>query len=343
MKKVRIEDAIGLPICHDMTRVVPGEFKGVAFKKGHIITENDINELKKIGKEHVYVDEIPEGYIHENECAERISRAVCDKESFIFTDVAEGKVNIKANRDGLLKVNKERLFEINNIEHVTVSTKYDDIVVRRGDVVASDRIIPLYTKESNIEKVEKVCYEEGKVIEIKPFIKQKVHLVITGNEVYKGLIKDRFYDALEPKMKEYGCEIANVAKAPDDKEMIKNEIQKAYDDGAEIIICTGGMSVDEDDLTPIAIKELIDELIIHGTPVQPGNMFLLGYKGNVPIMGVPGAVMFYPYTIFDIAFPKVACKEKITKDFFINLGFGGLCHFCKECHYPNCTFLKGRR
>lgn len=341
MKKVSIEEAVGQPICHDMTRVVPEEFKGVAFKKGHIITEEDIPMLKSMGKENIYVGEIPEGYVHEDECAERIADSIASKDEFQFSDTKEGKINIIAKHDGLLKIDVRKLYDLNSIEHISISTIYDNIVVSKGDKVASERIIPLFTREENIKMVEELG-SSGKLLHIKPFVKQKVHLLITGNEVFKGIIKDKFYDALKPKIEMYGSYISDVTKAPDDKALIKNEINKALEGGADIVICTGGMSVDEDDLTPVAIKEVADELIVHGVPVQPGNMFLLAYKGNVPIIGVPAAVMFYKYTIFDIVFPIIGCGEKPERDFFRGLSLGGLCHFCSECHYPNCTFGKGR-
>lgn len=341
MNKVRVEDAVGLPISHDMTKVVPGKFKGAAFKRGHIITEEDIPVLKSMGKEHIYVGEIPQGYLHEEECAKRIAEAICNTEDFTFSEVSEGKINITAKNKGLLKINREMLHKLNSIEHIAISTIFDDIVVEVGEKVASERIIPLYTKEDNIKKVEELC-KLSKVIELKEFTYQKVHLIITGNEVYKGLIEDKFYETLKTKVGNYGSEVVRVVKVPDDKEIIKNEIKKSLAEGADVILCTGGMSVDEDDITPIAIKEQINELVVHGIAVQPGNMFLMGYNGDVPVLGLPGAVIYYESTIFDVIFPKIICKEKIDKEFFTRLSFGGLCYFCRECKYPNCTFCKGR-
>lgn len=342
MRKVKIEDAIGLTIGHDMTKVIPGTFKGVAFKKGHIITENDVMELKKIGKENVYIDTIPEGYLHENDCAVRIAKAISDKENFTFSEVSEGKINIISKVDGILKVNKEMLFKLNSVEHIAICTKFEDIPIKKGEVVASERIIPLYTKKENIEAVEHICRRSGKLINVVKYAEQNIHLIITGNEVFNGLIEDKFCEALKPKVENYGCKISCITKAPDDKEYIKEKIKEAVDAGADMVVCSGGMSVDEDDVTPIAIKEEADNVIIHGLPVQPGNMFLLAYKKNTPIIGVPGAVMFYKATIFDLIFPKLACKQEISKEYFTNLGLGGLCEFCKVCHYPNCSFLKGR-
>lgn len=341
MKKVRVEEAVGMIICHDMTKVVPGEFKGPAFKKGHVIRKEDISVLKSMGKEHIYADSIPEGFIHENECAERIARAICSIDDFDFTDVSEGKVAIMPRKKGVLKIDTEKLYELNRIEDVAISTIYDKTVVNKGQKVAAERIIPLYTKKENIERVEEIC-KEDKPIKVKPFTSQRVHLIITGNEVYSGIINDKFLGAIGPKIIDYGCNLVKVVKVPDDKDRIKSEIRKSADEGAEIIICTGGMSVDEDDMTPLAIKEEIDKVLVHGIPVQPGNMFLLGYKENIPVMGLPAAIIFYKYTIFDIVFPLIACRDEMDKDFFLRLSIGGLCHFCTECHYPNCTFGKGR-
>lgn len=341
MKKVAVEEAVGLPICHDMTRVVPGSFKGVAFKKGHIIKSEDIPVLKSMGKENIYVGEIPEGFLHENECAERIAKAICSSSQFEFSEASEGKINICSKLSGLLKIDVDKLYELNSIEHISISTVFDNIVVRKDEKVASERIIPLLTREDNIKRVEELC-SSGKVFSIKPFLERKVHLLITGNEVYKGIIKDRFYEVLAPKVRNYGCEIVKVKKAPDDKEWIKDEIRESLSEGAEMIICTGGMSVDEDDLTPVAIKEECDRLVVHGVPVQPGNMFLLAFKGKVPVMGLPASVMFYENTIFDIVFPRQACGEEPDRSFFTRLAVGGLCYFCSSCHYPNCSFGKGR-
>lgn len=341
LRKVKIEEAIGVPICHDMTKVVPGEFKGVAFKKGHIITAEDIPKLKAIGKESIYVGEMPQGYVHEEECAIRIADAICSREKFDISGVSQGKINISSKVDGVFSVDTEKLYELNKIEHVAICTIYDKIPVWKGNIVASERIIPLYTREENIHKVEKACHGV-RLLDIKTFLKHNIHLIITGNEVFKGTIKDRFYEALEPKVRVYGSEITKVVKTPDDKDWIKKEIESSLNEGADMIMCTGGMSVDEDDLTPVAMKEVIDRLVVHGTPVQPGNMFLLGYSGSVPIIGLPAAVMFYPNTIFDIVFPMLVSKMSISSDFFIKMSLGGLCRFCSDCHYPNCTFGKGR-
>lgn len=341
MKKIKVEEAVGLPIFHDMTRIIPGQFKGVAFKRGHIIKEDDIAVLKAMGKENIYAGEIPEGFLHEEDCAVKIAKAICKAEDYEVSSVHEGKIDIYSKDNGIFKIDEEKLYELNDIEHISITCTYNNILVKKGEKILSERIIPLYTREENIIKLEKIC-EKGKLFEVKKLKNKKVHLIITGREVFQGTIEDRFYDALRPKIEEYGSEIVKVVKVPDDKEWIKAEINKSFEEGAEAIICTGGMSVDEDDVTPVAIKEVAEELVVHGVPVQPGNMFLLAYSKGVPVMGIPTAAIFNKYTVFDIVYPLLASGEKLNKSFFMKLAIGGLCRKCEECHYPNCTYGKGR-
>lgn len=342
MKKVRIEDAVGLPICHDMTRIIPGKFKGVAFKKGHIIANEDIPVLKSMGKENIYVGEIPNGFMHEEDCAARIAKAICREDGdYDISAVSEGKINIFAKETGIFKIDEEKLYKLNEIEHISITCTYNNILVSKGEKIVSERIIPLYTRKENIIKLEKIC-ESGKLFEVKKLKEMKVHLIITGREVFEGTIEDKFYGVLKPKIEQYNGKVVKSVKVPDDKEWIKKEINKSLAEGAEAVICTGGMSVDEDDVTPIAIKETAEELIVHGVPVQPGNMFLLAYSKGIPVMGIPTAAIFNKYTVFDIVYPMLAAGEKLNKKFFIKLAVGGLCRGCKECHYPNCTYGKGR-
>ncbi|MDF2504160.1 molybdopterin-binding protein [Clostridium sp.] len=323
MKTINIEEAIGLPIYHDITQVIPGEFKGVAFKKGHVIEKRDISILKSMGKEHVYASDIPEGFIHEDDCAIRIAKAICNNENYNISDVQEGKINISSKIDGVFKVDEKKLYNLNEIEHVTITTIHNNTVVSKGQKLVGERIIPLYTKKENIERLEKLCADQG-VFKVMPFIKQKIHLIITGTEIFNGTIKDKFYDTLKPKFEHYGCNISKVVKVPDDKQWIKREIRNAISEGADMVVCTGGMSVDEDDLTPVAIKEEVEKLVIHGVPVQPGNMFLLAYEKAIPVMGIATAAIFHEKTVFDIVFPLLACKEKLDREFFLRLAVGGL-------------------
>lgn len=341
MKKIKVEEAVGLPLLHDMTRIIPGEFKGVAFKRGHIIKSEDIPVLKAMGKENIYAGEIPEGFLHEEDCAVRIAKAICREEAFEVSDVSEGKINIFAKDNGIFKIDEEKLYKLNEIEHISITCTYNNILVAKGEKIVSERIIPLYTKEENIKKLEKICGNE-KLFEIKKLKAKRIHLIITGREIYEGTIEDKFYGVLKPKIEQYNGKIVKTVKVPDDKEWIKSEINKALAEGAEAVICTGGMSVDEDDVTPIAIKEKADEVVVHGVPVQPGNMFLLAYLKGIPVMGIPTAAIFNKYTVFDIVYPMLAAGEKLQREFFIKIAVGGLCRQCIECHYPNCTYGKGR-
>ena len=277
MKSVRVQDAVGMVLCHDITKIVPGEFKGRAFKKGHIIKEEDINELLSIGKEHIYVWENKEGVLHENDAAIRLKDLVCG-EGLEFGEIKEGKINFIASKDGLLKIDKEKLLEINMLGDIIVSTIQNNTPVKKGELVGATRVIPLVIDEEKIIEAEKLIKEKIiKVIDIKP---KKVHMITTGSEVYHGRIKDAFGPAVKKKIEYFGCTLENQVILPDDKEGIALEIKKAIDSGAEMIVCTGGMSVDPDDVTPTAIKECGAEVITYGAPVLPGAMLLLAYSGS---------------------------------------------------------------
>ena len=338
MKSVRVEDAVGMILCHDLTKIVPGEFKGRAFKKGHIIQEEDIKELLSIGKEHIYVWQNKEGILHENDAAVRLKDLVCGG-GLEFGEIKEGKINFKAAKDGLLKIDKEKLLEINMLGDIIVSTIQNNTPVKKGEVIGATRIIPLAIDEEKIIEAEKLIKESIiKVIDIKP---KKVHMITTGSEVYHGRIKDAFGPAVRKKVEYYGCTLENQVILPDDKEKIVCEIKKAIESGAEMILCTGGMSVDPDDVTPTAIKECGAELITYGAPVLPGAMFLLAYSGDIPIVGLPGCVMYCKRTIFDLVLPRILSDERLSFRDIALYGHGGFCLNCDVCTFPHCSFGKG--
>lgn len=338
MKSVRVQDAVGMVLCHDITKIVPGEFKGRAFKKGHIIKEEDINELLSIGKEHIYVWENKEGVLHENDAAERLKDLVCG-EGLEFGEIKEGKINFMASKDGLLKIDKEKLLEINMLGDIMVATIQNNTPVKKGELIGATRVIPLVIDEEKIIEAEKLIKEKIiKVIDIKP---KKVHMITTGSEVYHGRIKDAFGPAVKRKIEYFGCTLENQVILPDDKERIALEIKKAIDSGAEMIVCTGGMSVDPDDVTPTAIKECGAEIITYGVPVLPGAMFLLAYSGGIPIVGLPGCVMYSKRTVFDLVLPRILSDEKLSFRDIALYGHGGLCLDCKVCTFPHCSFGKG--
>lgn len=338
MKSVRVEDAIGMILCHDITKIVPGEFKGRAFKKGHIIKEEDIKELLSIGKEHIYVWEAKEGMLHENDAAIRLKDLVCGT-GLEFGEIKEGKINFIAKKDGLLKIDKEELLKINMLGDIIVSTMHNNTPVKKGEIVGATRVIPLVIDEEKIIEAEKIV-KKG-IINIEEIKSKKVFMITTGSEVYHGRIKDAFGPAVKKKLEYYGCEFVNQTILPDDKDKIVAAIKRALKEGAEMIVCTGGMSVDPDDVTPTAIKECGADLVSYGAPVLPGAMFLLSYYGDIPILGLPGCVMYSKRTVFDLVLPRVLADEKLTMRDLALYGHGGLCLDCKVCTFPHCSFGKG--
>lgn len=335
MKKINVEDAVGMELCHDIT-ALKAEFKGVAFKRGHIIREEDIPKLLDLGKRAVFVWEENAGEIHEEECARRMA-AMAQVEGACYTEPSEGKVLLFAEKRGMFRVNRSLLQKINSIGDITIATLPDHYPVEVGDRLASMRIVPLVTQEEQIIKAEKLC-ECEKLLDLKSYKNKKMGLIITGSEVYTGRVKDRFEPVIREKMKRYPCEIVDVKICDDDLDMIVETARMHLKNGADFLAFTGGMSVDPDDLTPTAIRRLGAEIITHGVPSQPGNMTLVAYLGEIPILGIPGAAIKCPTTIFDVLLPQIFAGEKITKEELINLADGGLCQMCKVCHWPNCTF-----
>ena len=273
MKMIKVEDAVGTILSHDVTQIIPGEFKGRLFKKGHIIKEEDIEKLLSIGKEHVYVWEPVEGQLHENDAATRISNLVVGEGIKLSDEIKEGKVDFFADRDGVLKIDKSNLFKLNSVGEIIVSTLHNNTPIKKGEKVGATRVIPLIIDEEKIITAENLIKEKIiSVAEIKP---KKCLLITTGNEVYKGRIKDAFLPVIKQKLGYYGSEVIRQVILPDEKERIIEEIQRGLSDDVDMIICTGGMSVDPDDVTPTAIKECGGELVTYGSPVLPGAMFLL--------------------------------------------------------------------
>ena len=335
MKKIRVEDAVGLALCHDITAMRDG-FKGAAFKRGHVVTEEDIPALLDLGKRTVFVWEENAGEIHEEDAALRMA-AMAPVEGAHYTAPSEGKVLLLADRRGMFRVNTGLLEKINRIGDITISTLPDHYPVEAGARLASMRIVPLVTQESQIEEAEALCREE-KLLDLRPYHDRKVGVVITGSEIYSGRIQDKFEPVVREKMEQYPAEIVGITICDDDLDMITGAAQKHLENGADFLIFTGGMSVDPDDLTPTAVRQLGAEIITHGVPSQPGNMTLVAYLGDVPILGVPGAAISLPTTIFDVLLPQIFAGDKLTREDLIRLGDGGLCQLCKGCHFPNCTF-----
>lgn len=335
MKKVRVEDAVGMELCHDITAMRDG-FKGAAFKRGHIIKEEDIEELKNIGKQHIFVWEEHAGEIHEEDAALRMSK-MAPMEGTYKKGPSEGKILYFAKERGLFRVDTNLLRQINSIGDITISCLPDHYPVEADARLVSMRIVPLVTKEAQIVEAEKMC--EGKqLFSLRPYQYKKIGVIITGSEVYSGRIKDKFEPVVRQKMKNYPSEIVGVTICDDNLDMICDAAKEHLANGADFLIFTGGMSVDPDDLTPTAIRKLGADIITHGVPAQPGNMTLVAYLDDIPILGVPGAAISLPTTIFDVLLPQIFAGDKITKEELIGLADGGLCQLCDRCQWPNCTF-----
>ena len=338
MKVIKVQDAVGSILSHDVTQIIPGEFKGRLFKKGHIIKEEDIEKLLAIGKEHVYVWEAKEGQLHENDAATRIADLVVGEGVALSKEIKEGKVDFFADRDGVLKIDKEKLFKLNSVGEIIVSTLHNNTPIKKGEKIGATRVIPLIIDEERIITAEKLIKEKIiTVAEIKP---KKCLLITTGNEVYKGRIKDAFLPVIKQKLGYYGSEVIKQVILPDEKERIIEDIKKGLAENVDMIICTGGMSVDPDDVTPTAIKESGGELVTYGSPILPGAMFLLAYNGNTPILGVPSCAMYSKRTVLDLVLPRVLSDERLSFADIAEYGHGGLCLDCNVCTFPHCSFGK---
>lgn len=335
MRKVRVEQAIGLELCHDITEM-RDDFKGAAFKRGHTITEGDIPKLLSLGKKQIFVWEEEAGEIHEEEAANRLSQMnIVDGAH--YTKPSEGKVLLMADKKGMFRIDTELLKEINSIGDITIASLPDHYPVEEGMRLASMRIVPLVTKEEQIVHVERLCAER-KLMDLRPYQHMKVGVVITGSELFDGRIEDKFEPVVRGKMKKYPSEILGVTICDDNLEMIVEAAKDFINKGAELLIFSGGMSVDPDDVTPEAIRTLGADIVSYGVPAQPGNMTLVAYLDDTAILGVPGAAISLPTTIFDVLLPQIFTRDKLTKEDLIRLGDGGICQLCEICHFPNCTF-----
>ena len=339
MKVIKTEDAVGHVLCHDITQIIKGVTKDAVFKKGHVVREEDIPVLLSVGKENLYVWENDETMMHENDAAQ-VLYEISTGAHMHPSDVKEGKIEIFADTDGLLKMNRKLLRSINSFGQMMIAARHGDTPVQKGDKIAGTRIIPLVIEKEKMEQVKQMAGDE-KIFHLMPYVLKTAGVITTGNEVLKGRIKDTFTPVIVEKLAEYGIKTEQHAMPGDDTDTITKMILKMANDGVDFILCTGGMSVDPDDKTPLAIKNTGADIVSYGAPVLPGAMFLLGYFENgTPVMGLPGCVMYAKSTIFDIMLPRIAAGMKVSKEDIWALGNGGLCLGCDPCRYPDCAFGK---
>lgn len=324
MKEIPVSEAVGHVLCHDLTQIIVGVSKDARFRKGHIVTEDDIPVLKSMGKEHLFVWEKNENMLHENEGAEVLAQAAMGA-NLDKTAPKEGKIELKALIDGMLKIDTERLFQINKLGEVMIATHRNYIPVQKGKTVAGMRVIPLVVSKEKMAAVSAIADASNPIIAVLPYQIKTCTILVTGHEVLTGLIEDTFTPVLQAKLAEYGVAVEAVVKTGDDAHTITSGIQKAVASGSGMVLCTGGMSVDPDDKTPAAIRASGARIVSYGAPVLPGAMMLLGYSGSVPICGLPGCVMYAKRTIFDRLLPRILAQDPITAEDIAALGEGGLC------------------
>lgn len=342
MKLIRTEDAVGSVLCHDLTQIIKGVTKDAVFRKGHIVQPEDIPVLLSIGKEHLYVWEADESMLHENDAA-RILVDLCKSEGMSESAVKEGKIELATAVDGLFKVDSKRLQLVNSFGQMMIATRHGNTPVHKGDKLCGTRIIPLVIEKEKMQRVQELCGAEP-LLKLLPYKIKRAAVLATGSEVFHGRIKDTFTPVIEAKLAEFGVEVIHKEILDDAPEQITAAIKAAIEEkGAELVLCTGGMSVDPDDQTPLAIKNTGARIVSYGAPVLPGAMFLLAYYGEaqVPVLGLPGCVMYAKRTIFDLALPRVLARDLITAEELAALGEGGLCLNCAVCTYPACGFGKG--
>jgi molybdenum cofactor synthesis domain-containing protein len=339
MRKVKVENAVGTVLVHDITRIIPGKFKGVGFKKGHVVKKEDIPELLKLGKRHLYVLNLSPNHLHEDEAALRIARAICGKRLH-WTDPAEGKSNIISEADGIVKVDRAALLKINKLGKIIVSTLKNNFPVRKDQIVAATRIIPLTINLKRIERLEIIAQKQHPLISIKPYRKLKVGAVVTGSEIYEGMIRDEFDKYVGKKVKAHGSRIVKKILVPDEVDAIAQAIGELLDLGCDLILTTGGLSVDPDDVTHRGVKKNGAEVVSYGAPILPGAMFLYARMEDIPILGLPACVYYHKSTVFDLIFPRVLAGDKIGKNDIAEMGHGGLCLNCDRCRFPVCPFGK---
>jgi molybdenum cofactor synthesis domain-containing protein len=338
---IKLKDAVGMKLAHDITEIRPGEFKGVAFQKGHTVCNEDLCRLQKLGKNHLYLIDLEDDEIHENEAAVMMAAALAGEGIAWKNEPREGKIGLKADRDGLLSVNVAALAAFNMIEEVMCATLHNHTMVKAGELVAATRAIPLIMKRTPIERAAAIAAQSGGVVSVHPLQEKKAGLIITGNEVYHGLIEDRFAPILTNKLTELNCNVELISFAPDDTEIIRQAICTHIERGCNLILLSGGMSVDPDDVTRKAIGLAGADEINYGAAALPGAMFLVAYIGSVPLIGVPACGLHHQITVLDLVLPRILAGEHIGRKELAFLGHGGLCRDCPECTYPHCAFGKG--
>ena len=340
MRTINTIEAVGTILCHDLTRIVEGVVRETAFRKGHVVAEEDLPILLSMGKTRLYVWDPGPNMVHENEAAEALADLCSLRDGFDLSIAKEGKIELSAKSDGLFLIDSNLLDEINDHDEIAVAARHGGVQVKAGDKVAALKIVPLAVPRDALDRIGALALGRP-LMRVEPYVVERAAIVATGSEIFNGRIKDAFTPVVEAKIAEYGARTIMKSVCDDDAAHIASKILASKEAGAELVVCTGGMSVDPDDLTPGAVKASGAEIVCYGTPVLPGAMFLVAYLENVPVLCLPGCVMYGKRTVFDVLMPRIAAGRRITRREIRRLGKGGLCLSCPSCVFPACGFGRG--
>ncbi len=340
LKRVPVERAVGQPLAHDMTRIVPGEVKETAFRRGYLVREDDLDRLRSMGRENLFVLELNSEEVHENDAAVKLAGFIAGP-GIEAREPAEGKVNLFAAHVGLLKIQVKAAARLNAVPPLTLSTLHTNTVCREGQLVASAKIVPLAVSKRYLKKAEALRQSYGPLVALKSFLPLKVGAVVTGSEILSGRIEDGFDQFVAPRITRFGAEVIKKVVVDDDPAAIGGAIKDQAAAGAELIVLTGGLSVDPDDRTRQGVRWAGARQVFYGSPVLPGAMFLYAKLGPLPVLGVPACVFYNHRTVFDLILPRVLAGESLTRAEISALGHGGLCQLCQKCTFPHCPFGKG--
>jgi len=329
MKLIKTTEAAGHVLCHDMTELVPGKYKRTRFRKGYTIRTEDIPILLDMGKEQLYVWENGQGMsgmLHEEEGAEKLCH-ICRGANIRAEPVREGKIELFAEKQGLLKIDSEKLFALNSIGGLAVISLSGNREVKEGEKAGAVKIIPLWIEEEKLRLAGEVC-GGVKPISVIPYKPKKAALIVTGNEIFHKRIPDTGSEIIRKKIKAFGAECVETVILPDDHEKITEKITELLERDIGLIICTGGMSVDPDDKTPLAIKNSGVRIVSYGIPFSPGFMMLVSYYEksglSVPVIGAPACIFYEKTTALDILLPRFMADDPVSRDDLARLGEGGL-------------------
>jgi len=342
LNSIPVQEAEGEKVLHDMTRIVPGKFKGPAFKRGQTITAGDVCRLQQMGRMNLYSVEqnlSGEEWIHEDKAAESFAEPMAGTGVIYQKPPQEGKITFSASRDGLLMVDQKRLEAFNLIPDIICSTRQSFSLVLKGHQIAGTRAIPLYISWDYWQRGLKIL-GDSPLLQVLPLKPAKIGILITGTEIVQGMIKDKFEAIIRTKVKKLGCSVICALIVPDDRKAICRGVLELIDKGVELIVTTAGLSVDPDDVTRQGLMDAGVEDILYGAPILPGAMSLLARRGEVQVIGVPACALYYKTTAFDLFLPRLLAGVEIIRRDLADMGHGAFCLGCKVCKYPRCPFGK---